>query len=220
MAGARAVLATRIRLAAFAIPVALLALIALAGPSAVLADPAPPADGPSGETPVFSAELEEELEEASGEEGEDEEGLLEDEGAEEAAEGEDEDPFPPEECVLRTARSQIFAYPAQDRVRLVISYTSLAPAEVAVDYKLAGGKGSLGLGRTRRHLAMQGQLQLTAHLSKAKMNLVQRAKAFTVDTDIVATPAYCQRFYTRRLGIKHGGRSQLVWSQSDSIFGL
>src|SRR3954452_2792033 len=107
-AGVRAVLATRIRLAALAIPVALLALIALAGPSIVLADPAPSADGPSSEAPVFSAELEEELEEASGEAGEDEEELLEDEGADEAAEAEDEDPFPPEECVLRTARSQVF----------------------------------------------------------------------------------------------------------------
>ena len=218
-------LAARIRLTAFAMPVALLALIALAGPSAVLAHPATPAAGLSSETPPFPPELEDELEEASGEESdegslEDEEDLFEGEEVEEAAEPEAEGPFPPEECVLRTARSQVFAYPAQDRVRLVISYTSLAPAEASVDYRLAGRKGSLALGKKRRHLAEQGRLQITAHLSEARMNLVQAAKTFTVDTDIVATPAYCQRFYTRHLDIKRGGRSQLVWSQSDSIFGL
>lgn len=223
-AGVRAVLAARIRLTAFAMPIVLLALIALTSPSAVLADPAGPGPGLSSETP-FSTELEEELEEAGGEESEegqleDEEDLLEGEEVEETAAAEDDGPFPPDECVLRTARSQVFAYPAQDRVRLVISYTSLAPAEVSVDYRLAGRKGSLGLGKTRRRFSRQGRLQITAHLSEAKMSLVEAAKAFTVDTDIVAAPAYCQRFYTRHLGIKRGGRSQLVWSQSDSIFGL
>lgn len=217
-------LAARIRLAACAMAIALLGLIALGRPSAVLAGPASPAPRLSSETetPVFSPELEEELEEASGEEGEDEEepSEEEEEEGEEAAEDEAEGPFPPEECILRSAHSQVFAYPGQDRVRLVIAYTALAPAEVAVDYSLAGRKGSLGLGTARRRLGRQGRLQFTAHLSKGKMKVVLAARAFTVDTDIVAAPGYCRRFYTRHLGIKRGGRSQLVWSQSDSIFGL
>lgn len=199
---------------------ALLVLVGLASPATVFADPsAGPAAEPPSQTPVFSTELEEELEEA-GEESEDEEDFFEADEGEEDQEAEDESPFPPEECVLRTVRSQVFAYPAQDRVRLVIAYTALVPAQVAVDYRLAGKKGSLGLGTKRRPLARRGRLQLTAHLSEAKMNVVEAARAFTVDTDVVAAPASCQRFYTRHLGIKHGGRSQLVWSQSDSIFGL
>jgi hypothetical protein len=222
-AGARAVPAVGIAwLAALAMSAGLLATVGLASPSTVLAAPsAGPATEPPSQTPISSAELEEELEEAGAEENEDEEegeDFFEADEVEEEAE--DESPFPPDECVLRTARSQVFAYPAQDRVRLVISYTALAPAEVAVDYRLAGRKGSLGLGRKRRHLSTQGRLQLTAHLSKAKMSVVEAAKFFTVDTDIVTAPAYCQRFYTRHLGIRHGGRSRLVWSQSDSIFGL
>jgi hypothetical protein len=211
-------------LAALAISAVLLTMVGLASPSTVLADPgAGPAIEPPSQTPVSFAELEEELEEAGDEESEDEEegeDFFEADEVEEEGEAEDESPFPPDECVLRTARSQVFAYPAQDRVRLLISYTALAPAEVAVDYRLAGRKGSLGLGWKRRHLATQGRLQLTAHLSEAKMDVVEAARSFTVDTDIVAAPAYCRRFYTRHLGLRHGGRSRLVWSQSDSIFGL
>jgi hypothetical protein len=200
-------------------PVTLLALFAMARPPAALAHlSADPAAGAPSQTSVFSADLEEELEETGDEEGEEEEDLLEaDEGDEEA---EDASPFPPEECVLRTMRSQVFAYPAQDRVRLVISYTALEPAEAVIDYRLTGRKSALGLGQKRRRLATQGRLQLTAHLSKARMSLVQAAKAFTVDADIVAAPAYCQRFSTRHLDIRHSGRGRLAWSQSDSIFGL
>ena len=54
--------------------------------------------------------------------------------------------MPPPECLLRTARARLFTYPAHEKVRLAIRYTSYAPADVDVEFRLSGGRGSLKLG--------------------------------------------------------------------------
>jgi len=144
------------------------------------------------------------------------------EEGEEEAEAECEEatsPFPPDECLLRTARARLFAYTSRNKVRLVIRYTSLAPAEVSVDYWLKGRKGPLTLGQAKQRFAKKGVFRLTEKLTEAEAEKVRGAKGFMVDLNLPVAPRYCKRFYTRRLTIKRTVHSQVVWFQSDSIFG-
>jgi hypothetical protein len=149
------------------------------------------------------------------EEFEDEEGLLEGKECEE----EGESSYPPEECLLRTARARVFASTLQSRVRLVIRYTSFAPADVNVDYRLMGTKGSLKLGALHQHFAVKGLFRLSERLSDAEMDKVRAAKRFIVTMNIPGVPRYCDRYDTRHLTVKRSVHSQVVWFQSDSIFG-
>jgi hypothetical protein len=202
-------------LASFAVPVAVFLLLFCAAQPAHSLTIQPPL--PGGGTPIEveeTEEAEEELEECGEFEEEDEEVEEECEELEE-----EESPFPPEECVLQTARARVFAYTSHDKVRLVISYTSVSPAEVIVDYRLKGAKGSLKLGEARQRFSKQGLFRLSESLSKAEMSKVRSAKEFTVEMEIPGTPHYCHRFYDRHLTIKHSVHNQLVWFQSDSIFG-
>jgi hypothetical protein len=160
---------------------------------------------------TFFLEFEEEECEA-GEEFEDEEGNVEECEAETG-------PYPPAECLLHTARARIFTYTDQEKVRLVIRYTSFAPADVAVDYSLNGARGSLKLGEAKAHFAKRGVLRLSETLSPPQMAKVLAAKRFTVDLNIPATPRLCRRYDTRHLTIRRTVRSRVVWFQSDSIFG-
>lgn len=150
-----------------------------------------------------------------------EECFEEGEGAEEECEAEADDtsPFPPEECLLRTARARVFAYTAHDRVRLVIRYTSLAPAQVSVDYWMKGRKGPLSLGHAKQRFAKKGLFRLAENFSAAQMEKVRAAKGFTVTMRIPAAPKYCNQYYSRHLTIKRTVKNQVLWFQSDSIFG-
>jgi hypothetical protein len=148
-----------------------------------------------------------------GEEFEDEEGNVEEC---EAAEG---GPVPPPECLLRTAGARLFANTAQERLRLVIRYTSYAPADVDVEYRLSGGRGSLKLGEARDHLAKRGLIHLTTRLSKAETARVRAARRFTVEIDIPAAPSFCRRYETRHLTTRRSAHGEVVWLQSDSVFG-
>jgi hypothetical protein len=156
---------------------------------------------------------EEECEEV-GEELEGEEGDLEvcEEGGTTSA-------LPPEECLLRSARARVLTYTAHDKVRLVIRYTSFAPADVLVGYRLAGSGGSLGLGSARAHFAKGGIYRATERLSETQAAKVRAAKRFTVTLDILGAPAYCHRFETRHLTIRKTVHNQVVWFQEGSIFG-
>jgi hypothetical protein len=152
--------------------------------------------------------------EEPGEELEDEEGNVE------ACEGDGEtSALPPEECLLRTARARVFAFAALDRVRLVVRYTSFAPAEVIVGYRLSGGRGSLNLGEARDRFSKKGLFRVTAKLTEAQMAKVRAARRFTVDLNIPAAPSFCRRYETRHLTIKRTVHRQVIWFQSDSIFG-
>jgi hypothetical protein len=154
-------------------------------------------------------------EEEECEEFEDEEGLLEGEECEEEGEGS----YPPEECLLRTARARVFASTLQNRVRLVIRYTSFSPAEVNVDCRLIGTKGSLKLGAVHQRFAVKGLFRLSERLSDAEMDKVRAAKRFNVTMNIPGVPRYCDRYDARHLTVKRSVHSQVVWFQSDSIFG-
>jgi hypothetical protein len=126
---------------------------------------------------------------------------------------------PPEECMLRTARARLFTYSAQNRVRLVIRYTAFVPADVYVDYKLTGGKGTLKLGAAHQRFAKSGLFRLTERLNDAEMDKVRAAKRFTVVLNLPEAPRYCRRYDTRHLTIRRTVHNQAVWFQSDSIFG-
>ncbi len=168
---------------------------------------------PEPATRHFFLEFDEECEEV-GEELEDEEGNLEI-----CEEGGGTSPIPPEECLLRSARARVLTYSAHDRIRLVIRYTSFAPAEVLVGYRVAGSMGSLGLGSARAHFSKQGLYRATERLSEAQAAKVRAAKRFTVTFDIPGAPDYCHRFGTRHLTIRKAVHNQVVWFQQDSIFG-
>jgi hypothetical protein len=209
-------------LVTFAVPMVVLALLAFAKPApaldrgyAVTFVPSEPELSP----PAIRA-LEEWDEEEEGEVEEEEGEDFADEDEEEEEESEMDGLFPPEECLLRTARSRVLAYPGPDKVKLTVNYTALAPADVAVDYRLTGKRGSFGLGQASRHFGKHGVLRLTAHLGEAGMKRVLSARSFTVDFDIAAAPSYCQRFYTHRLAIKRSAPKQTAWLQSDSPFGI
>jgi len=149
---------------------------------------------------------------------EDEEGLEEeDPDCEEGQDGNGR--VPPEECLMRTARARLFTYNSQNRVRLVIRYTAFAPADVYVDYKLSGGKGPLKLGTAHQHFAKSGLLRVNEHLSDGEMDRVRAAKRFTVLMDVPSAPRLCRRYDTRHLTIRRTVHGQVVWFQSDSIFG-
>ena len=126
---------------------------------------------------------------------------------------------PPAKCLLRSARARLFAYSSRDRVRLVIRYTTFAPASVAVNFRLGGGKGAQKLGTATRRFAASGLFRVTEKLSRKKMAKVLGAKRFTVTMGIAAAPRFCQRFYTRHLTVRRMVDGQTVWYQSDSAFG-
>ena len=101
----------------------------------------------------------------------------------------------------------------------MIRYTSFSPADVVVDYRLLGGRGSLKLGGGHQRFAKRGLLRVTEKLSDAEMEKVRAARRFTVSMAIPEAPRYCRRYDTRHLTIKRTVHSQVVWFQSDSIFG-
>ena len=120
---------------------------------------------------------------------------------------------------MRTARARLFTYSSQSRVRLVIRYTAFAPADVYVDFKLSGGKGSLKLGTAHLHFSESGLLRVNQHLGDGEMDKVRAAKRFTVQLNVPQAPRYCRRYDTRHLTIRRTVHNQVVWFQSDSIFG-
>ena len=120
---------------------------------------------------------------------------------------------------MRTARARLFTYSSQNRVRLVIRYTAFAPADVYVDFKLSGAKGSLKLGTAHQRFAKSGLLRVNERLGEGAMDKVRAARRFTVVMTIPSAPRYCRHYDTRHLTIRHTVHGQAVWFQSDSIFG-
>lgn len=149
---------------------------------------------------------------------EDEDGFFE-EDEEDCEEEADQSRLPPEECLLRTARARLFTYSTQSRVRLVIRYTAFSPAEVIVDYRLMGSRGALRLGSAHQHFVKRGIFRVSERLTDAEMDKVRAARRFTVSMSVPEAPRYCRRYDTRHLTIKRSLHSQVVWFQSDSIFG-
>jgi hypothetical protein len=207
-------------LASFVVPVIVLVLLCIAKPAhSMTVQPPLPGSGPVLETE--EDEEEGEWEDALDECGEEEsqEAVEECEELVEEQEELEATPYPPEECVLKTASASIFSSDSHDKVRLVVRYTAVAPAEAVVDFRLKGGKGSLKLGEARERLAAHGAFHIAERLSRGEVAKVQAAKSFTVEMRVPGVPHYCRRYNERHLTIKHSTRSRTAWLQSDSIFG-
>ncbi|HEY7255255.1 MAG TPA: hypothetical protein VH476_01110 [Solirubrobacterales bacterium] len=200
----RALNLTRVAwLVSIAAPALLIALLGL-----VKAASSPAAEFPAPEAPAEST-LEEECIEW-------EEGVVECEPAEEPAET---GPYPPEECLLRTARARVISNPSRNRLRLVVGYSTVVPTRAYLDFEMRSGGASLGLGVVRRHLGRSGVLRLRESLGEAQMERAQDATDFLLTVDIPSTPSYCERYYTRRLALKRTVHGQAAWFQSDPAFG-
>jgi len=119
----------------------------------------------------------------------------------------------PPECLLHTAEAQVAASASHGTVRLTIHYTSYAPSDIAVDYWLKGGKGSLQLGETKRHFGRQGVFRAEEHLSDRAMSKVLAARVFTVQLGIGGAPSFCDRYSTQRLTTKHAASGHATWSR-------
>lgn len=172
--------------------------------------PATPAGGPVQAATAFPFEDEE----VEGEE-EAEAWEEEDEWEEDEEEGIPGALLLPAECRLHTAEAQASSLTSRNLVRLTIHYTSYVPGEVTVDSWLHGGKGSLQLGKAKRHFSRQGVLRGNFHLSDRAMEKVLAARAFIVQLDIAAAPAACDRFATQRLTVKHVAGDNATWSRPD-----
>jgi hypothetical protein len=172
----------------------------------------------AGAPPAFASALADEFEE----EYEGEEGEEECEEVEEGYEVCEEEPVEgavseaPEECLVHSARARVFASADRDRLRLVIDYRSVAPANVSVDFFLKGSKGPLSLGRVRRHFGRQGLLRIFERLTDSQIEKARAAKSFVVRLDVPQTPRYCRRFNTKRLTVRKLVHGTSVWLQAGS----
>lgn len=124
----------------------------------------------------------------------------------------------PEECLLTSAQATVFASSAQDKLRLVVHYTTSTPALVAVDYGLHGSRGSLYLGQSREQFAKSGVLRQTAILSEAQMTKATGAKDFTVQLYAVHAPRYCRHYFERHLTARHADPGGLTWADPETTF--
>ena len=157
-----------------------------------------------------------EVEESEAEEAESEEEDEESESEEEDEEFGTEGPLLfPDACLLHSAEAQVTASVTHDVVGLTIHYTATTPTNVTVDYWLKGSKGSLHLRQTKKHFASQGVFRNSEHLSDRAMAKVRAAHAFVVQLDIPAAPAFCARYATQRLTVKHTTGNQATWSRAN-----
>jgi hypothetical protein len=129
---------------------------------------------------------------------------------------EDEDGLEaPEECLVNSAEATVYAAPNQDRVRLLVRYTTSTPTSASFDYGLHGSKGSLYLGGEKRRLARRGVLRLSTSLTEAQMEKVLAARNFTVRLRVPATPRYCQSLFDRQLDVRRALPGGLAWEQAE-----
>jgi hypothetical protein len=172
--------------------------------------PAEPLGPPIATIAVDDEEAEEEAEGFEFEESEEDE----EEGDEASASGE-----PPVDCGLRTARASVIADESQSRLRTNLSYTSFEPVNVAIEFRLKGGKGATILGRDHKRLGESGVIHASEHLGKAQLTKVLAAKSATVTIKVLDAPGYCSRYFDRHLKSRRAGSDQVTWVQSDSVFG-
>jgi hypothetical protein len=154
------------------------------------------------------------------EESEEEEEGEEAESEEEEAGEEDEEEFVegavvylPSECLLRTAKPSVEAQLAHKSLRLTIGYTADTPTRIGIDYWLKGGKGSLQLGSTTRHIGKQGTIRETARLDDHEVEKVRAARAFVVHLDVPAAASRCNSYLTLRLTAKRLRGNRGTWSE-------
>jgi hypothetical protein len=140
-----------------------------------------------------------------------------DEGFEEGAEGgeeceaEESGPFSPGECLLRTAHARVVAYPTRNQIRLTLGYTTYAPAQATVEYRV---KNDDRLGAVSRALGRSGVVRVSKHLGDGEMARLQTSHHFTVTVHVRDVPQRCESLETQRLAVQHSSDSRVTWSQS------
>jgi hypothetical protein len=97
-----------------------------------------------------------------------------------------------EQCVVEDATAKVAANPDNDTVSLSIRYRAYAPASVAIDTRLRGGKGSVHLGAGHTRFRRSGTFRDTFVLGEKRMERVLAAREFEVELQAVNTPRYCR----------------------------
>src|SRR5262249_54128897 len=143
-------------------------------------------------------------------------GVVECEPAEDSTES---GPYPPEECLLRSARARVLSSPSGSRLRFVVGYSAVVPTRAYLDIEMRSGGTSSGLGVVRRHLGRSGVLRLRESLDAGQMERARDATDFLLTIDIPSTPSYCERYFTRHLELRRTVHGQPAWFQSDPVFG-
>lgn len=191
----------------FLLPLALLAILAIAQPAAVLANSE--ADMP--------LELAIQVSEEEGEsEGECAESETEEEGAEETeeeceAEAEDAGFSAADDCYLRTATARVVAYPDREMMRLTLDYTTYTPAAATVEY---GAEKDPHLGAVHRRLGRSGVLRLSKHLAGTQMAKVETSRRFTVTVHVPEAPRACRRFEVQQLQVAQSSKTRITWAEA------
>ena len=129
--------------------------------------------------------------------------------------------YPPEECLLRTARARVVSSPSRNRLRFIVRYTTVDPDAGLPRLPDAQGRAdSLDLGVVKRHLGRSGVLRLTRDPRQRPDGAGPQTPATILLTlDIPSAPSYCQPYFTRRLALRRTVHGQTVWFQSDPAAG-
>jgi hypothetical protein len=191
-------------LVCFAVPLMLLAILGASKPAHALTEIEVTAGSPE---PTAQLSEETAWEEECIEGGEEE---LEEEAEECEAEAEDTSFSPAEDCYLRTARARVVAYPARNRMRLTLGYTTFEPARATVEYRAANGRR---LGTATRNLGRSGVVRLSKHLGSKEMERLRNAHRFMVTVHVAEAPSECQRFETEQLQVVRSSDAQITWSE-------
>ena len=107
-------------------------------------------------------------------------------------------PSSSEDCLLQSAKARVFAAPGADQVRLVISYTALAPVDARIELRRGGERGPL-LAEATQHLTEHGTLRLAEPLGEGEAARARVARRFTVELEIAGEPGGCHRYAIRNL---------------------
>jgi hypothetical protein len=97
-----------------------------------------------------------------------------------------------EECVIEDAKAKVAANPGNGSVGLIIRYKAYAPASVAIDARLRGGKGGVHLGAGHTRFRRAGTFRDTFVLGEKRMERVLAAREFEVELQAVNTPRHCR----------------------------
>jgi hypothetical protein len=163
---------------------------------ATTATPAAAVETPLGDPPTLALEEEEPEAEAAAEESEEECEELE-EGFEECEEVESEPEragrFPPEKCLLRSARAHAALDGRGEKLKLTIGYTAYEPVGVKIEI----GMGAKRIASVQRHLGRSGVLRIVKGLGK-----VDAPKRIVVRLEIPATPRYCSKYQVQKVKVR------------------
>jgi hypothetical protein len=194
------------RLVPFLVPLLLLLIVGLAPSAQATAE----TDAAAPFESIAEISEEDEGEEECVEVGEEEEEAGEEE-EECEAEAEGSGSVSAEDCFLRTVHARIVAFPDRNMVRLTLGYTTYAPAQATVEYKVKHDR----LGAVNRRLGRSGVVRLNKHLGDREMSRVQGSGRFTVTVHVSEAPGACQRFESAQLEVEHSSDSRITWSEND-----